>query len=283
MDCERVRAGLYAFLDGELDVKETIEVEEHIATCPMCDALVRYEERFRKQVLKMIKREPVPESLKKRIEVGLDAYTVSPFRWARLFTSGGARLIAATVAATLAILVLTNFIPDNPVTAKVEARQLVDDAIQAHLDYLNKKLEPEFTCTPDATTAQRWQQINGWFEGRLPFAVDMPAVDFEPLGGRLHFLGGGPAAYFVCTCQSSPEKHLSLFVFDAQKVKMPKNETVVSSNRKCAFSSTRGLISVMWENNGIAFLAVGNISRESMAKRLFASANSVVGTQPEAL
>jgi mycothiol system anti-sigma-R factor len=283
MDCERLRASLYAFLDGELDVKDTIEIEQHITACPMCDALVRYEERFRKQVLKMLKREPAPETLIKRIEDGLNACSASPLDRMRRFSWNNARFAIAALATAAVLIVAVTLMPNSAGTKPVEAGLLIEDAVTAHLEYLTQKLEPEFKCSAETTETEKWQELATWFQGRLTFAIEPPDIDFEPIGGRLHHLKGERVAYFVCRCQKSHDRRLSLFAFDAQRVKMPKNEITVFADRSCYCSSTKGLTSVMWEENGVAFLAVGNLERNSMLARLFIGGEENHQPEPAAL
>src|SRR5258707_7115378 len=57
--------------------------------------------------------------------------------------------------------------------------------------------------------------VKPWFEGKVPFAVDVPELGGTPFrlaGGRVVFLHGQPCAYLLI---EKGAHRVSLFVFDA--------------------------------------------------------------------
>ena len=46
MDCQETREYLYAFLDGQLGLKESLEIEAHLSSCPGCQKIVEFEKNF---------------------------------------------------------------------------------------------------------------------------------------------------------------------------------------------------------------------------------------------
>jgi len=264
MDCDRLRASLYAFLDGELDVKDTIEAEQHITECPMCEALIRYEERFRTTVRRMLIREPVPAALRERIAASLDAYQRSRFKWMSRLPLPNLRLAAAAAVAALVVLAAISFFPYGRTPVAAEARAIMDDAVSAHLKYQDGRLPIEHRSR-DAT------ELIGWFRGKVPFAAERPTIDAETLGGRLHYLKGFSAACFFYRCPRSADKQFSVFELDANCVKWPERGLQRFGDREYVSSSTRGLTAIIWVDNGVAYLTVGNTNRERLLARLFIS------------
>lgn len=63
MNCSQVRRYLYAFADGELDVKENCEVLDHLKMCPACTRLVADQQALRSQLRKSVASISVPGDL----------------------------------------------------------------------------------------------------------------------------------------------------------------------------------------------------------------------------
>jgi len=59
MSCTEFESRLHPFVDGELDVAETLAAEAHAAECPGCRGRVAGERRFR-QLLRRQPRESAP-------------------------------------------------------------------------------------------------------------------------------------------------------------------------------------------------------------------------------
>ena len=45
-DCQTLMKLLYPYLDGELDIKESLRVQEHLQECPYCAEVFRQEREF---------------------------------------------------------------------------------------------------------------------------------------------------------------------------------------------------------------------------------------------
>lgn len=92
MNCERVRSLLPAYVDGELDLVTTLEIEEHLATCPECSRA--YAELRELQSVLASQRaaliEPTPPALAQRVRAVLrqaqisdNTETATPPAWTR--------------------------------------------------------------------------------------------------------------------------------------------------------------------------------------------------------
>ena len=90
--------------------------------------------------------------------------------------------------------------------------------------------------------------VKPWFEGRVPFSVDVPDLSKTPFrvsGGRVVFWRGQPGAYLLVT---KGAHRISVFVFSD----MPQIVT------------TPQMTMVSWRRNGLAYVAVGDIPRSEL-------------------
>jgi anti-sigma factor RsiW len=85
--------------------------------------------------------------------------------------------------------------------------------------------------------------VKPWFEGRVPFAVDVPnlsATPFHLIGGRVVFWHGRPGAYLLV---NKGAHRISLFVFESAPRLGSFPEMPVFS----------------WQRNGLTYIAVGDV------------------------
>jgi anti-sigma factor RsiW len=90
--------------------------------------------------------------------------------------------------------------------------------------------------------------VKPWFEGRVPFAVDVPDLSKTPFrvaGGRVVFWHGQPGAYLLVT---KGAHRISVFVFSD----MPR------------MAATPQMTIVTWRRNGLAYTAIGDISKAEL-------------------
>ncbi|HEY2094641.1 MAG TPA: hypothetical protein VGJ81_22495 [Thermoanaerobaculia bacterium] len=89
--------------------------------------------------------------------------------------------------------------------------------------------------------------VKPWFEGRVPFAVDVPDLSKTPFrvaGGRVVFWRGQPGAYLLVTKGAHRISVLAFSGDEVPRIAMIPQMTVVS-----------------WRRNGIAYFAIGDIPR----------------------
>jgi len=67
MNCDSVRKYIYAFADGQLDVKGNCDILDHLKMCRVCGALVDEHQALRSKLAKDLERVPVPSRLKQQI------------------------------------------------------------------------------------------------------------------------------------------------------------------------------------------------------------------------
>ena len=92
--------------------------------------------------------------------------------------------------------------------------------------------------------------VKPWFEGRVPFAVDLPdlaATPFRVTGGRVIFWRGKPGAYILLT---KGAHRISLMEFIAAEV--PR------------ITEVPHMTLVQWQGHGLAYIAIADIPRAEL-------------------
>lgn len=92
--------------------------------------------------------------------------------------------------------------------------------------------------------------VKPWFEGKLPFAVDVPDLPapFKLIGGRVIYWRGEPGAYLLI---GKGAHRISLFVFASDVV--PRS-----------IASRRSMTIVVWRAKGLAYVAVGDVPADDL-------------------
>jgi len=99
MRCHEARHFLYAFADGELDVKDNLEVLAHLNMCPACAERVNVEHRLRERLRTIFGQEQAPPWLADRVRARIGTHRT---RAGSLAIRLGPALLAAAALALVA-------------------------------------------------------------------------------------------------------------------------------------------------------------------------------------
>jgi anti-sigma factor (TIGR02949 family) len=228
MRCEQVKGQLDAFVDRELDSDAAKAVRDHVGGCTNCRRRVTEREALGRLV-RSVPYYSAPDRLRARV------VTQSPRRQ----PTGSLVLWAAAAVLILCAgagvsLVLSTAGRDDAIT-----NQIVDSHVRSLMaDHL---FDVEST---DQHT------VKPWFLGRLDFAppvVDLAAVGFPLVGGRLDYIAGRPAAALVYRRQ---QHAINLFV-------SPEREGSIADS---TVRSVRGFHVHHWVRNAMSFWAVSDLN-----------------------
>ena len=194
MNCENIGRWLDPLLDGELDSKNTVEVQAHLDACPACQG--RYEAK--RAVSVNLRRLDVgyaaPASLRARISAAVEAEAASgqaaPVRPrpAARSPGSGARWFLWTgwpVALAASALLATTLLHQRD--------QEANTIVAAHVRSLLANHLSDVESTSHHT-------VKPWFAGRIDFSPPVPdlsGLGFELIGGRLDYLEHRPVAAVV--------------------------------------------------------------------------------------
>lgn len=227
MTCAEAMPLIELELDGELDARSALELQEHVARCAGCERQAAGLRALSEAARLHLPRYPMPAGLERRL-----MRSVRPRPRAALWAVSG---LAA--AAALAVVV-----------ALPRGDGLVEEAITAHA----RSLQLEHAL--DVPTSDQ-HTVKPWFEGKVGFAVpvrDFAADGFALAGGRLDYLDGRPAAAVVYR----HGKHVvNLFVLDARGAP----DAPVKRGSRRGFSCWR------WSAGGLTYLLVSDVNDSEMS------------------
>jgi len=242
MECHG-RDLLQAYLDDELDVTRTIEMERHVADCAACTDAVAGHRALRDVLTGPELRFTPPPALAVRVRAALDAAAgagdrrpvprpaTRSWRWA----FGG-----AAVAFVSLLLVSRVLLPGGG------HERLADELLASHVRSLMA------THLTDVASSDR-HTVRPWFDGKLDFSPpvrDLAASGFPLVGGRLDYLAGHPVAALVYTRQ----KHvINVFVWPITP-REPAPATLAEN----------GYNLVGWRDGGMVYWAVSDLNVEEL-------------------
>jgi anti-sigma factor RsiW len=187
VSCTEPRALVDAYLDRELDVAKSLEIEEHVSECPVCSRAYEDGRRLRTALQADALYFRPPADLQRSIESLVRRETEQRAR-PRWFT---ARTIKYAAPLALAAAVALSIVPllERASTGDL----VVDEVVSGHVRSL---LADHLT---DVASSNK-HTVKPWFDGKLDFApvvVDLADQGFPLVGGRLDYLGNRSVAALV--------------------------------------------------------------------------------------
>jgi anti-sigma factor RsiW len=242
VDCQQLEPLLHAYVDGELDLSKTLEIEEHLRGCPACAQM----HRSIQTVQSRVRREAVyftpPAHLRARVRASIGSASAArlPTRFRR---APWLAFAASLVLVSMAALGFSRFLPGrsgtDPLTDELFASNFRVQMLPRHL--VDVESSNQHTVKP-------------WFEGKLSFAPEVPnltAEGFALLGGRLDYVDHRPAAALVY----QRRKHvINVFIWasDPGSEKLPDAVT------------RQGYRLLSWTRGGLTYCAVSDLNEAEL-------------------
>jgi anti-sigma factor RsiW len=245
--CSEWELMLHGFIDRELDAAHSLQLEQHLATCPHCAAQL---ERFRalnQVVSQKGVRWRAPDHVRAQVlaavsrEAALHARSQSEQREARFSLLGFIKqwMFVPSLAALAASLFL--------VIAPIHDRSSIEDEVVS--SHVRSLLVNHLT---DVATSDQ-HTVKPWFNGKIDFSppvVDLAPQGFPLVGGRVDYLGGRVVAALIYRRQG----HLiNVFVW-------PASPAVTNT------ATHDGYNLVNWTNDGLNFWAVSDVSADDLSR-----------------
>ena len=236
MRCAELSELIHGYLDGELDLVRSLEVEEHLKDCPGCMQGYHEHQALHTALSSGHLYFEAPARLRKSVNAVVRAASRAEaprsIWWMprlRLFVP----VALAALAALLALVFLTPAARNNPLAQQI---------VSAQVDSLQKDHLTEVASADPSI-------LKSWFYAKLGFgvpAVDLASHDFPLLGGRSTTIAQHPAAVLVYYYQKQP---VSLFVW-------PLKGEPTSPEKHLRH---RGYQLVHWTQSGLSCWAVSDI------------------------
>ncbi len=240
MSCQTAQEFIHAYVDGELDLARSLEVEQHMQECEVCASAYRNQTALRSAFKDSSLYYSAPEKLEKRIRSSLRREAGSE-AGPRAF---GWRWLPVGVA--LASLLLMAFVVWRAVPGLRPSGDelLAQEIVSNHVRSLQLESHRTDVISSDQHT------VKPWFDGKLDFAPpvkDFSSQGFPLLGGRLEYLNNRAVAALIYQRQ----KHfINLYVWPAE----PGNATgEVAAKRQ-------GYNLLHWSNSGMNYWAVSDLN-----------------------
>src|ERR1041385_2318639 len=187
MNCDRVRLLLNGYIDGELDLVSSLDIEEHLQSCVACSEHYKLLKSLHTVVSNKSLYHPAPAHLQKQ----LLASFAKPNSTLPTWFSAPWNLFTAALLAVL-VLSVVGFLGRDLFTSQSEM-SLAEQVQTAHVRSLMANHLMDVASTDQHT-------VKPWFNGKLDFSppvTDLAANGFPLAGGRLEHLDGRPAAALV--------------------------------------------------------------------------------------
>lgn len=254
MTCQEVRAYLEAYLDRELPIRETLEVDAHLTFCMQCQWIQAKEREFRALLRTRLRREAAPETLAARIRHGIRGLERRS-RWQSI--RRGLRWAPLPLALAAGLLLAVHLADRREPPKPDPARALAADLVRKHVTYSQVE-EPAEVVSSDRL------QLAGWFRDRVRF--DVPVPDFSPsgirlLGGRLSDLGDRPVAYLFYT---KGRQLLSLYAFPRRELDLPEGGWTEVNGERYFLTQSQGHAVVLWGRGETLFALVSLLPQEEL-------------------
>ncbi|HKW90193.1 MAG TPA: zf-HC2 domain-containing protein [Candidatus Acidoferrales bacterium] len=195
MACESWREDIETYVDGELSPERRQEFESHMRTCASCAADAAGRLQFKGAIQRAGRRFTPSAELRRRVEEQISP----PARKWRI-----AWIPAAAMAGLAAILLLAAVWVTNRETASTVTA--MSEVVDLHIAALASANPVDVVSTDEHT-------VKPWFEGKLPFEVNLPdfaGTPFTLIGGRVAYLDQTPGAALLVQFK----KHrMSVFIF----------------------------------------------------------------------
>jgi anti-sigma factor RsiW len=234
---------LHAYLDDELDLVRSMELEDHLIECSDCAQEVASYRAVRESVQAADLRHKAPAEFIARLRTELQtqelpnrASLVSPRRvpWWNWAAMAACLLLAA------ASFVLT--------ATRQRENSLARDIVADHVRSLMA------THLTDVLTSDQ-HTVKPWFTGKLDFSPqvrDLSADGFELVGGRLEYLDGHNAAAIVY----QRRKHV-INVF---------SWLLAGSDEGPHAQAQQGFNIIQWKQGGIYYCAVSDLNSQELSE-----------------
>jgi anti-sigma factor RsiW len=234
MNCQDSQSQEHAYLDGELDLTRTLQVEEHLRECSLCSRA--------HDDLRLLQKSLRDDSLRFQAPTGLERKVRSALRResrSRTQTLRWSWLIPAFSAAGLVIVLGIYFFTRAPVDSMVSS-----EIVSSHVRSMMTPIHLIDVPSEDPHT------VKPWFDGKLDFSPpvkDLTPLGFTLIGGRLDYIANRPVAALI---YQRRQHMINVFIWPAAN----------AADNKPAAQVRQGYNLIQWTKSGMTYWAVSDLN-----------------------
>jgi anti-sigma factor RsiW len=232
---------LHAYLDTELDLVRSLELEEHLKSCPDCAQELWTQQTLRQGLRNANLYHRAPAGLEARIRAALPHENKVVEMPRRNLWNWMAVAAAIVVALVLTWRLMPSFM------GRSGADLLAQEVVASHI----RSLQPGHLLDVQSTDQHT---VKPWFDGKIDFAPpvkDYAEDGFPLVGGRLDYIDHRPAAALVY----QRNKHfINVYVW-------PEGE---ERDRPVRIEASQGYNIAFWEHGGMYFCAVSDLNTSEL-------------------
>jgi anti-sigma factor RsiW len=232
---------IHPYIDGELDLVRTLEIEQHLQECSGCEQACKGQQSLQIALRNGSLRFEAPAGLQQRIQTSLQRAS-KPKRFPSPATG---RILA--IAASLVFVILGTW-----QLARLSLTPSPDDFLAREVVYSH--VRSLLAKEPVDILSSNQHTIKPWFTGKLDFSPpvkDLTEEGFPLLGGRVDYLDNRPIAALLYGRQ----KHkINLFVWPSTK----------DSDLGATTQTRQGYHLIHWTGSGMTFWAISDLNAKEL-------------------
>ena len=241
MNCRETQTLIHGYVDGELDLMKSLEIEQHLQECPACAQALASLQAVRAAIQDSSLYYQTPPGLAQRVQSSVRGASPAD-RTPRVRPR---RLLA--VAASLALIVAAGWGLARALSARSDDASLTQELVAGHVRSQMLPSHRFDVASSDPHT------VKPWFEGKLdfsPLVKDLEGQGFPLVGGRLDYLHNRPVAALLY----QRRKHsINLFIWP----------TTQSANSETN-TTNHGYHLIHWTKAGMTYWAVSDSNQDEL-------------------
>ena len=237
MRCQETQALIDGYVDGELDLVRSVEVERHLQECQACAQVYKNHQALRSAIKGGNLYFRPPAQLHRRVRAATRQAHRADTR-TRVWPWRGLSAAASLAAVALLVWSLVPMLTGPPANDR-----LTRELIAGHVRSLMASHLTDVASSDQHT-------VKPWFEGKLDFSppvIDLTEQGFPLVGARLDYLDDRPVAALVYQRQHHV---INLFIWPARH-DAEKGEQMVTR---------QGYHLMHWAQSGLSYWAVSNLN-----------------------
>jgi anti-sigma factor RsiW len=238
LNCRETQTLIHGYVDGELDLMKSLEIEQHLRECPACAQVHASLQSIRTAIKASALHFQAPPDLARRIQSSVRRANPAD-RTVRM--RRGALL---AVAASLVLILAASWGLTRVRLARPDDAFLTQELVASHVRSQMLPSHRFDVASSDPHT------VKPWFEGKLDFSPpvkDLAGLGFPLVGGRLDYLHNRPVAALAY----QRRKHsINLFIWPSA----PGDEAAPKK------ATRQGFHMIQWTRSGMTFWAVSDLN-----------------------